>query len=223
MKKIKDFIKRNYLIIIAVICFFAFIPPITNLLVTTPSPIGFITPDTQETWIGFFGSIIGGGTLFGVWWTIKKQEEQRNEDFKIQENKRKIDLAIQYMPYINCSIGKIKFSSNKITIPVAIKNTGRGEAKKLHVNVYDGNKEIILEKNMDCIALANTPESTAQFDIEMFYSNKQNFPIITIDCEYTDLIYLENYGSKTCIYFFTDSNGSIDYHINSVNKHNSIL
>lgn len=147
MKKIKDFIKRNYLIIIAVICFFAFIPPITNLLVTTPSPIGFITPDTQETWIGFFGSIIGGGTtLFGVWWTIKKQKEQRRKD-----------LAIQYKPFLTVLLDKehihnypivhkidfdkedcdglykIKIgkcndaSSNKKLFPIIINNIGEGE------------------------------------------------------------------------------------------------
>lgn len=147
MKKIKDFIKHNYLMIIAAICFFAFVPPFINLLVTTPSPIGFITPDNQETWIGFFGSIIGGGTtLFGVWWTIKKQEEQRRKD-----------LAIQYMPFLTVSLdekneynfpivhkidfdkekcdGLYKFkignsnkdSSNIKRFPIVIDNLGNGE------------------------------------------------------------------------------------------------
>lgn len=136
MKKIKDFIKRNYLIIIVAICFFAFVPPITNLLVTTSSPIGFITPDNQETWIGFFGSIIGGGaTLFGVWWTIKKQEEQREND-----------LAIQYKPIIDIVRDTshddyfnkfyVREELNEFYFPIIITNIGRGEALNITIKTY---------------------------------------------------------------------------------------
>lgn len=136
MKKIKDFIKRNYLIIIVAICFFAFVPPITNLLVTTSSPIGFITPDNQEIWIGFFGSIIGGGaTLFGVWWTIKKQEEQREND-----------LAIQYKPIIDITRDTshddyfnecyVHEELNELYFPIIITNIGRGEALNITIKTY---------------------------------------------------------------------------------------
>lgn len=78
--KIKNIIK-----ITLTACLLLFtIPPIIHLIVTTPSPLGFITPERQDAWINFYGAIIGGGlTLVGVWWTIDKQEEQRKDEFTI--------------------------------------------------------------------------------------------------------------------------------------------
>lgn len=221
MKKIKDFIKRNYLIIIAVICFFAFIPPITNLLVTTPSPIGFITPDAQETWIGFFGSIIGGGTtLFGVWWTIKEQTRQRRED-----------LAIQYMPHICCSINSIKSVNNSIFISIKLKNIGRGEAKKFHFTAYDPENNIFFQRNEDCIFMNNSPDSELELEIEIEMNEGTVLPNdvsvyigdFTLECEYTDLIYLEHYKQKTIVTILRNENNEIEYIPKSVFLHNSIV
>ena len=66
------------IIIVAIIVFI--IPFIVNLIIETPNPfgLGFINDSNKDTWISFFGSIIGGGaTLIGVYVTIKSQEEQR--------------------------------------------------------------------------------------------------------------------------------------------------
>lgn len=216
MKKIKDFIKRNYLIIIAVICFFAFIPPITNLLVTTPSPIGFITPDTQETWIGFFGSIIGGGTtLFGVWWTIKKQKEQRRKD-----------LAIQYRPFfrpiIPMKIDGNSFEENAFPnnftehsfetnytkdIIVKIKNSGRGEAIINNI-IFDSplskiNKISVQHNNNlnDCIF----PEQFFELSLHIIIndydclSSLESYYDFPITIEYTDFLKQNSYRKKICV------------------------
>lgn len=148
MKKIKDFIKHNYPMIIAAICFFAFVPPFINLLVTTPSPIGFITPDNQETWIGFFGSIIGGGTtLFGVWWTINDQKEQRKKD-----------LAIQYKPIIDITRDTSNDNNfneyyaheelNELYLPITVTNLGRGEALNIIIkNCFSKDILFTIRKN----------------------------------------------------------------------------
>lgn len=75
---------RRYYAILFFILFFLFISPwFTYFLVTIPTPcgLGFITTENQDTWIGFFGAIIGGGaTLIGVWWTIfqQKKDEYNN-------------------------------------------------------------------------------------------------------------------------------------------------
>lgn len=63
-----------------------------NWLVNTPNPfgLGFIDESNKDTWINFFGAIIGGiATLAGVWLTIKDND-----------NKRREDLAIQYKPFL---------------------------------------------------------------------------------------------------------------------------
>lgn len=105
-------------IILFIIFFIFIIPFIVNHVTSTPSPFGFINDSNRDAWISFFGSIIGGGaTLTGVYITIKKQEEQRAEDFKIQEKRRKEDfdnqemqrrkeLGIQYRPFLAMDLEK---------------------------------------------------------------------------------------------------------------------
>lgn len=69
-----------------------------NWLVNTPNPfgLGFIDESNKDTWINFFGAIIGGiTTLAGVWLTIKDND-----------NKRREDLAIQYRPLFVCTLKK---------------------------------------------------------------------------------------------------------------------
>lgn len=114
-KKNKENKKQFVKICIFVILFIFLIPFIINLIVETPNPfgLGFINDSNKDTWISFFGSIIGGSiTLIGVIWTInyekkareedfKTQEERRQEDFNNQEAQRKKDLAIQYKPFFH--------------------------------------------------------------------------------------------------------------------------
>ncbi|MFQ6793867.1 MAG: hypothetical protein ACLRT4_13995 [Thomasclavelia sp.] len=77
--------KKLFLIILS-------ISIIIPIIILTSSSIGIIEYETSLTLIGYCGSILGGFlTLYGVWWTIKDQED-----------KRKKDLAIQYRPFLIC-------------------------------------------------------------------------------------------------------------------------
>ena len=144
-KNNKQFIK----IIIFAILFVLLTPLIVNFIVETSNFWGFnfINNSNKDTWITFFGSIIGGGaTLISVLLTINNQEMQR-----------KIDLAIQYKPVLSIMFdtphtntlenfesgtgkkitynGKIslklgeKKATNIIMFPVKITNSGKGECK----------------------------------------------------------------------------------------------
>lgn len=79
--------KQKLLILIAITLFMT-TPPFVNLLVTTeafifPDFFGFVTLENKDSWINFFGAIIGGGiTLLGVAWTIIDQNKKRQEDAK---------------------------------------------------------------------------------------------------------------------------------------------
>lgn len=121
------------LILKILISFFFFIissSVIIQWLVTVPNPLGlgFITPESQDTWINFFGAVIGGGvTLVGVWWTIKNQEEQRRND-----------LAIQYRPIIifnNDDFQANEQADQQIIFHLKLLNVGRGEAMNIKVNI----------------------------------------------------------------------------------------
>lgn len=89
-KKMCNRFSRYKTILIAAVAVILFIllPPCVNFLVNTeafifPSFFGFITAETKDTWISFFGAIIGGGlTLLGVAWTIIDQNNKRREDAK---------------------------------------------------------------------------------------------------------------------------------------------
>lgn len=123
----KKTVKIIVVIISLLICFFGIIPLFINFLVNTTNPfgIGFINQENKETWINFFGSIIGGGlTLFGVWWTINNQEKQRKKD-----------LAIQYKPLFELNNIKLKNDSRNdmLRLLFNIQNIGRGEAYKFKI------------------------------------------------------------------------------------------
>lgn len=225
MKKVKDFIKRNYLIIILAICFFAFVPPITNLLVTTSSPIGFITPDNQETWIGFFGSIIGGGaTLFGVWWTINDQKEQREKD-----------LAMQYRPYLKLDKSDIQFHPifskqptfepnennepvfkkneiidlSKFNIKISLVNTGRGEIVKATTTCTHTDTFLDLTLNEKNYDIMPGDSFTLSFDISLKdYKNflKEEYYGVEIRIKIIFFDFLNNkYSIEIPIYITNDS------------------
>lgn len=113
-------------------------------------PIDF--PGTVGEWITSFSALAGGAlTLGGVWWTIKDQE-----------NKRRKDLSIQYMPLITCDeykvvtnnveddiLGAISTSvystfkgkisnSNLKEIKIILKLTNHGRGEALVTNLKSG-------------------------------------------------------------------------------------
>lgn len=74
IEKIRRWIIKHKSILAATVAIivFALTPPFVNLLVNTeafifPSFFGFVIKENKDTWINFFGAIIGGGiTLLGV-------------------------------------------------------------------------------------------------------------------------------------------------------------
>lgn len=83
---IQQFFKENKVVLATTLTITILFP----FIILVPSPIGFIPHDVGLQIVGYGGSIIGGFlTLYGVWWTIKRQDEQRRED-----------LAIQYKPFV---------------------------------------------------------------------------------------------------------------------------
>ena len=102
-KKITEQFKLHKFLVITliVLSLFGFIPPFINFVVSTKTPWGFITEDKQDTWINFYGAIIGGGiTLAGVAWTIVEQRKQLKEQNSELNNQNLDTLANQYKPHI---------------------------------------------------------------------------------------------------------------------------
>ena len=70
MKFLKENWKMLTIVTIVVILF--------PIIILTPSRYGTIPYDTGIAIVGYGGSILGGFlTLYGVWWTIKDQENTR--------------------------------------------------------------------------------------------------------------------------------------------------
>lgn len=104
-KLLKLINNHKIFIVITVIIFFLFIvPPIINLIVTIKSPIEslrFINSENESAWIGFYGSMIGGGiTLGGLVLTIYEQNR-----------KKEIELITKYFPTLSIDV----FDNSDIT------------------------------------------------------------------------------------------------------------
>lgn len=109
-KQNKDNKKQFVKICVFVILFIFLIPLIVNFIVETPNPfgLGFINDSNKDTWISFFGSIIGGSiTLIGVIWTINYEKETRKEE-----------LAIKYKPFLQIKNKKINFCHTYNNVPI---------------------------------------------------------------------------------------------------------
>lgn len=150
-------------------CLFILLSPIViQFIVTTPSSFGFITPETQDTWINFFGAIIGGGaTLLGVWWTIKDAESKRKEDMYVSHKPflEVIPKTAKYAPNdfhfnskwkMNIYIKSDDESSHFIAInndfltTIKLKNVGLGIAKNIIFTDFNYNFTEIQDINSSC-------------------------------------------------------------------------
>lgn len=108
-------------LILCILILFVIAPPIVHFIVSTPSPVGFISVDKQDVWINFYGALFGGTlTLLGVGWTIeytenarkadrKKHEQEIAEEFNRRDLETKRNLSAQYKPILT-----IAFDSNFI-------------------------------------------------------------------------------------------------------------
>lgn len=131
--------------IIGITILFLFaVPPIIHFIVTTDWGIGFIAPDNQDTWINFYGAIIGGGiTLGGVAWTIYDQNKKREDDL-IRQYKPLIDVSVRCKQEDKTSFEYVLteevspdkhiyqrqyFDSHSLSISLSIKNIGNSIIK----------------------------------------------------------------------------------------------
>lgn len=105
--------KKIILVLLVILTIVFFLPPFVNYIVSTPSIFGYIPLNEKDTWIGFYGAIIGGLlTLLGVGWSIsyterarKKDQEnherERKEELNRRDEKFKNDLSVRYKPILD--------------------------------------------------------------------------------------------------------------------------
>lgn len=133
--------------IVFLICLFGIIPLFINFLINTTNPfdIGFINETNKDSWINFFGTVIGGVlTLLGVWWTINDQERKRYEDLAMQYKP-----ILKAIPPVNDDEKRIIINSDDTTLLfnmiLYIENIGRGEALDIEISNSECND---LEENL---------------------------------------------------------------------------
>ncbi len=119
--KILNFINNHKIIIVITLTiFFIFIIPLgINLIVKTSSPLGFIPKNEQDTWINFYGVLIGSEiTFISIIWSIKQyltESKDRNSSILVTDqcttyylkNYLKIELSIKNIglspaTYVSC-------------------------------------------------------------------------------------------------------------------------
>lgn len=179
------------------------------------SPIGIFSKENASLFLSYYGTIIGGITggaltLGGVWWTIKKQDEQKYND-NISLNKPIL------VPEIIIYDKESTDGKTKIQLNVLLKNIGQTEASnikcdnrlyKVKLSSGDGpDPSVILpntySKTENTITYIDNPQEM-DFDIELEYSHGINKNII--------------YHSRYKVYFYNkniDKNdkNSLDYFI----------
>ena len=174
----------------------------TTFIIQIPNPI-FENVGSKDSWINFFGAITGGFlTLYGVWWTIKDQDE-----------KRKKDLAIQYKPILE--LGNISIHQEEdgpVAIELEIKNVGRGEANSIALRIREMPKdiEVIFLKNFFTRIVSNNHK-----DVVFFITTPNYSPIEIKEGKRIDLQQLpspktQNFG-LTLVAMYTDLFGEANY------------
>lgn len=202
-----NFFKENWKMLVIVLIVTVLFP----IIILTPSRYGTISYDTGLTIVGYGGSILGGFlTLYGVWWTIKKQEEQKYKD-TILINKP--ILVPEIVIYDKISLNNM----TTIYFNILLKNIGQTEASNIkcdnrlsEIGLSSGDgpdPSIILpntySKTVNTASYIDNPQDM-DFDIELRYSHGINKDII--------------YHSKYRVYFYNENfntadKSSLDYFI----------
>lgn len=104
MKYIKNHKDEIFLILIIFSVLFLS-GPIIILFITGKITFSFINQKNINTWIGYYGTVIGGAiTMVGVWWTLNTQQKQFEKNLKeqkqisdidLQESKRQFEIQLQ--------------------------------------------------------------------------------------------------------------------------------
>ncbi|EFE47662.1 hypothetical protein HMPREF0863_00302 [Erysipelotrichaceae bacterium 5_2_54FAA] len=165
--RFSDFFKENKFVLL-----FTFILAFTfPIIILYPADSGFIPHDVGLQIVGYGGSILGGFlTLYGVWWTIRKQDEINRDENEKRDKERLNNLSIQYLPILlfesysqeiisRESITRTFFTSLysnyrkeespsklvEVMVGLNFTNQGRGEARIYNV------KTALTEKSTDLI------------------------------------------------------------------------
>lgn len=105
--------RYKYILLFIIVVSISIVPPFLNLVISIPSPFGFIPLNEKSTWINFYGTIIGGAlTLLGVWMTIsytektrqkgeEKREKEQKQEFIKRDEEIKNNLSAQYKPILD--------------------------------------------------------------------------------------------------------------------------
>lgn len=162
------FIKKHPIIFaITLIVIFIMVP--ISFYVENPWGIGFIPRSEAGNVLGYYGAILGGGlTIFGVAWTLDRQNKEHKDSLKLQkkisdnelaESKRQFDLelkqkqdelnrlkeqrvedlVIQYKPIIIIKNTKVKEIAEGLNVIFTFENQGRGEATNVEFLTFLAN------------------------------------------------------------------------------------
>ena len=191
---LKDFFKENKTLIII----FLVIIITTPIILLTPSPIGVIPQHIGLELIGYSGSILGGFfTLYGVWWTIKKQEEERVNNLEIQYKPIPFLNAYQLIDdkgKIVPPLQKNEEKGYKFAYCLHVTNKGRGEivaGKIISYNVNALDKELNVSYSKDLHFIPVNETDYYPFMIKNITSLNQNIEVF-FKYEYTDLLGKKN-------------------------------
>lgn len=185
---------KYFFIIIVFILFWFFGPPFISLMIKT-KPIlfadflGYVNSENADTWIGFYGDIIGGAiTLLGVAWTIIDQNKKREEDLK--------DAFKPILIANDCTYEKIKGIKGVIGTKVfectlEYKNVGKGvlfNPRVFNIDYLIDNKKI-----------GNMTPSLSVNSVVNVDAVAHNSIMITLDSDDINNIYQSLEGRGNCI------------------------
>ena len=168
--KLKEWLnnRKTYVKIFIITILFIFTVPFTvNFIIHLTSPLGFINNENIPTWVGFIGSAIGGAFTFsGVWWTIENDKQSKKDEKRIE-----------YKPLLYASIdfNNGVFTDYHLTVPIILKNLGRGEAWNVD---YEIQAKI---KNLDNKHNSNLSINFQEQDLNLLIPGEEKQIVILFD------------------------------------------
>lgn len=216
MKKSNFKSNKNDILLIGTTFFIIFFsgPILTWFITKDKLTFLFIDESNINTWIAYYGAIIGGAlTLFGVWWTIESGKEEKKHELS-QQYKPILDLKFKltmkhnkhYLfteEYTEASIEEPDDPTTAcFSIPITIKNVGRGEMYNIRYGFKTTNQNLFITEKTICGFLNPKEEIEDSINIRINHINNE---VSQIDKEEISIfIIFEDLMNKTIyngIYF----------------------
>lgn len=205
--------KSLLFIIVFTLCLIFIGAPIFHFIATGKWSMVFIDCHNYDTWITYYGAVIGGSlTLCGVWWTIKCENKSR-----------KNEIAIQYKPYITllpyvCVKNDVKIEDvvtkkdHSFSFYLLYKNIGNGESNDTTIKIIHNNKEIDIKNEAEVCIYPDLIHHNLKFTLEEESINFSNGgPMFDIIFEYTDILRVYQYRMHYIIRYYLISGQCTDY------------